>query len=127
MVVSAIGFLVHASVTFESRSRDFALLRTVGISMKQLLGLVALEHLMVVGAAVVIGTAAGVRLGSTIMPYLANQGNGVEVVPPMIQEIDWVGFATAFGMLGVVFLAVIGAIMFAVYKMSIHAAMRLDE
>jgi ABC-type lipoprotein release transport system permease subunit len=127
MAVSAIGFLVHSQVTFSSRSRDFALLRTVGLSMKQLLGIVVLEHAVVIGVSVSVGALAGARLGSTIMPYLANSGEGVEVTPPMILIIDWGNFALAFGILGAVLAAVITAISLAVYRMSIHSAMRMGD
>jgi hypothetical protein len=127
LAVSAIGFLVHSQVTFSSRSRDFALLRTVGLSMKQLLGIVVLEHAVVIGVSVAVGALAGARLGSTIMPYLANSGEGMEVTPPMILIIDWGNFALAFGILGIVLVAVITAISLAVYRMSIHSAMRMGD
>ena len=127
LVVSAIGLLVHSRVTFETRARDFALLRTVGLSMRQLLGLVVLEHVLVIGVAVTVGAIAGARLGSTIMPYLVNSGEGVEVIPPMILQIDWSSFAIAFGLLGGVLTTVIAIVLYAVYKMSIHSAMRLGD
>ncbi|MCH8221919.1 MAG: ABC transporter permease [Chloroflexi bacterium] len=127
LMVSAIGLLVHSRVTFQSRSRDFALLRTVGLSMRQLLGLVVLEHALVIGVAITVGAVAGARLGSTIMPYLVNSGEGVDVVPPMILQIDWSSFATAFGLLGGVLAVVIAIVLYAVYKMSIHSAMRLGD
>jgi len=127
LAVSAVGFLVHSQVTFNSRARDFALLRTVGLSMRQLVGMVVLEHAVVIGIAVLVGAFAGARLGSTIMPYLANSGEGIEVTPPMILIIDWGNFALAFGVLGIVLAAVIAAISLAVYRMSIHSAMRLGD
>ncbi len=95
--------------------------------MKQLLGIVVLEHAVVIGVSVAVGALAGARLGSTIMPYLANSGEGVEVTPPMILIIDWGNFALAFGILGIVLVAVIAAISLAVYRMSIHSAMRMGD
>ncbi len=95
--------------------------------MRQLIGLVVLEHVLVIGVAVAVGALAGARLGSTIMPYLANSGEGVDVVPPMILQIDWSSFAIAFGLLGGVLAIVIAIVLYAVYKMSIHSAMRLGD
>jgi hypothetical protein len=69
----------------------------------------------------------GTRLGDTIMPYLANSGEQVSVVPPMRLAIDWAGFAATIGLLTIVFLAVIVVILMAVYKMSIHRVMRMGE
>ena len=95
--------------------------------MKQLLFLVVLEQVLVIGVAVALGVVMGARMGTTIMPYLANSGKTAVVVPPMAIQIDWGGFGITFGLLGVVFLVVIGLILISVYRMSIHAVMRMGE
>ena len=127
LVVSAIGFLVHAKVSFDGRRTELALLRTIGLSMKQMLFLVVLEQVMVIGVAVSLGIFMGARMGSSIMPYLASSGENAVVVPPMAVQIDWFGFGITFGLLGVVFLVVIGLILISVYRMSIHRIMRMGE
>ena len=127
LVVSAIGFLVHARISFANRRGEFALLRTMGLSMPQLLVLVLLEQVIVIGVAVGIGLFMGTRLGDTIIPFLANSGEDNTLVPPMVLQIDWTGFSMTFGLLAVVFSAVIIAILLSVYRMSIHRVMRMGE
>ena len=127
LIVSAVGFLVHSRVSFDGRRAELALLRTIGISMKQLLFLVVLEQVMVIGVAVALGIFMGSRMGTSIMPYLANSGENATVVPPMAIQIDWFGFGITFGLLGIVFAGVIGVILISVYRMSIHRIMRMGE
>lgn len=127
LIVSAVGFLVHARVSFNDRRTELALLRTIGLSMKQLLFLVVMEQVLVIGVAVALGIFMGARMGTTIMPYLASSGENAVVVPPMVVQIDWAGFGITFGLLGLVFLVVIGLILISVYRMSIHAVMRMGE
>ncbi len=127
LIVSAIGFVVHTRVTFRRRLAEFALLRTIGLSMRQLLLLVLLEQLIVVGVAVAIGIFMGTRLGDTIIPYLARSGQDANVVPPMTLEIYWTGFATTFGLLAIVFAIVIAISLVSVYNMAIHRVMRIGE
>jgi hypothetical protein len=127
LIVSAVGFLVHAKVSFDGRRAELALLRTIGLSMKQLLFLVVMEQVMVIGTAVALGIFMGARMGATIMPYLASSGENAVVVPPMAVQIDWFGFGITFGLLGLVFLTVIGVILISVYRMSIHRIMRMGE
>ena len=127
LIVSAIGFLVHAKVSFNDRRSELALLRTIGLSMKQLLFLVVLEQLIVIGIAVALGIFMGMRMGTTIMPYLASSGANAMVVPPMAIEIDWFGFGVTFGLLGLVFMVVVSVILISVYRMSIHRVMRMGE
>jgi len=127
LLVSAIGFYVHAQVSFRAREGEFALLRTIGLSMRQLLALVVIEQVLVIGVAIGLGIFMGTRLGATIMPYLANSGQGGRILPPMVTEVDWSGFGATFGIVGAVFLLVVTAILVAVYRMSIHRVMRLGE
>ena len=127
LVVSAIGFLVHAQVTFQGRQAELALLRATGLSMRQVLGLVLLEQALVIGIAFVIGVFMGVRLGATIMPYLGTSGEGLSIVPPLVQQVDWGAFGTTFGIVGGVFLLVVLALLASVYRMSLHRVLRLGE
>ncbi|NQU96681.1 MAG: ABC transporter permease [Chloroflexi bacterium] len=127
LVVSAVGFFVHARVSFGARLGEFALLRTIGLSMRQLLALAVLEQVLVIGVAVGLGIFMGTRLGATIMPYLASSGGGVRVAPPMVTEVDWAGFCVTFGVVAAVFALVVAAILVYVYRMAIHRVMRLGE
>jgi putative ABC transport system permease protein len=127
LTVSAIGFLIHSRVSFKSRIGELALLRTIGLSMRQLLSLVLLEQALVIGTAIALGIFMGARLGATIMPYLANSGEGVRVAPPMLVQVDWAGFGATFGVIGGVFAFVVAVILISVYRMSIHRVMRMGE
>ena len=127
LLVSAIGFIVHAEVTFRTRQTELALLRATGLSMRQLFALVTLEQLLVIGAGIAIGAFMGARLGATIMPYLGTSGEGLRVVPPMILEIDWRALAITFGLVAAVFAGVIAVVLYSVYRMSVHRVLRLGE
>lgn len=127
LLVSAVGFLVHSQVSFDARKGEFALLRTIGLSLRQLLSLVVLEQALVLGVAIGIGIFMGTRLGGTMLPFLSNSGEGVRVVPPILVEIDWPSVGITFAMLGVVILIVVAVILFSVYRMSIQSVLRLGE
>lgn len=127
LLVTAVGFMVHTRVSFRNKRHEFALLRTMGLSMRQLMLLVLLEQTIVIGVAIALGIFMGTRLGDTIMPYLASSGQQAVVVPPMTLEIAWSGFWTTFGLLAGVFgvLVIFGLI--SVYRMAIHRVMRMGE
>jgi ABC-type antimicrobial peptide transport system permease subunit len=127
LLVSGIGFLVHSLVSFDARKGEFALLRTIGLSMRQLLSLVVLEQALVLGVAIGIGTFMGTRLGGTILPFLSKSGEGVRVVPPILVVIDWPSLGITFALLGIVILLVVAVILISVYRMSIESVLRLGE
>lgn len=127
LVISAFGFMVHAYVTYEDRVGEFALLRTIGLSMRQLLALVAVEQVMVLIPAIAVGIAMGARVGGTIVPYLSNSGDGLRSVPPTIGQIDWMGVALTLGTLGVVVFVVIALVLLGVRRLAVQAVMRVAE
>jgi len=89
LILSGVGFLVHAYVSFRNRQVQFALLRTVGFSMKQLITMVWLEHILVISVGLALGTWMGGRLGATIMPFLGHDDWGDQVIPPFAMQINW--------------------------------------
>jgi len=127
LLVSAVGFLVHSQVSFDARKGEFALLRTIGLSMRQLLSLVVLEQALILGVAIGIGIFMGTRLGGTMLPFLSKSGEGIRVVPPILVEVDWPSFGITFALLGVVILIVVAVILYSVYRMSIQSVLRLGE
>lgn len=127
LLVSAVGFLVHSQVSFDARKGEFALLRTIGLSMRQLLSLVVLEQALVLGVAIGIGIFMGTRLGGTMLPFLSKSGEGIRIVPPILVEVDWTSFGVTFALLGVVILIVVAVILYSVYRMSIQSVLRLGE
>ena len=114
-------------MTFEARKNEFALLRTIGLSMRQLLSLVVLEQVLVLGVAIGIGIFMGARLGGTMLPFLSNSGDGILIVPPIIVEVDWPSFGITFALLGAVIIVVVAATLFSVYRMSIQSVLRAGE
>ncbi|MCH7907328.1 MAG: ABC transporter permease, partial [Chloroflexi bacterium] len=127
LLVSAFGFMVHAYVTYRDRVGEFALLRTIGLSMRQLLALVAVEQVMVLIPAIAVGIVMGARVGGTIVPYLSNSGDGVSSVPPTISQVDWLGVALTLGTLAVVVLLVIVAVLIGVRRIALQAVMRVAD
>ncbi|MDA1258319.1 MAG: ABC transporter permease, partial [Chloroflexi bacterium] len=127
LLVSTFGFMVHAYVTYRDRVGEFALLRTIGLSMKQLLALVAVEQLMVLIPAIAVGIVMGARVGGTVVPYLSNSGDGLRSVPPTISQIDWLGVTLTLGTLAVVVALVIVLVLAGVRRIAVQAVMRVAE
>lgn len=127
LIVAALGFLVHSRISFDSRRGEFATLRSIGLSIRQVTSLVLIEQLLVIGVAVAFGIFLGLRVGAVVMPYLANTSEMGFVTPPMILEVEWAGFAVTFGLFFLVFAAVLGALVISVHRTAIHAVMRSGE
>jgi len=127
LAASAVGFLVYSQVTFASRMTEYAVVRTLGLTTRQILGLVTLELLMVLVPAVLAGGVLGMRMGATIIPFLVTSGEGVRVVPPVVLDVDWQTVGVLLGVLGAIFLAISIGLISSVRKISPPRVMRMGQ
>ena len=125
--LSCMGFLVHAYVSFRNREGQFALLRTIGLSTKQLVVLVWLEQALVIGAGMALGTWMGGRLGATIMPYLGHDDLGGQVLPPFAIEVNWGILAATYLAMALVLTTVILGVIYFIQRISLQRVLRLGD
>ena len=127
LVLSGLGFLVHAYVSFRSREIQFALMRTVGFSMRQLSTLVLLEQVLVIGAGLALGTWMGGRLGATMMPFLGHDDSGTRILPPFVVDVNWGTLAIMYVAMGLLFAVIISGVIILVRRISLQRILRLGE
>ena len=126
-VLSCVGFVVHAHVSFVGRRVQFALLRTVGLTRLQLATVVILEQALVIGAGIALGAWMGERFGAIIMPFLANDDLGTQILPPFVIEVDWFLLAITYGAMIGVFLLITAFLVSFVQRISVVRTLRLGE
>ena len=127
LILSGLGFLVHAYVSFRSREVQFALMRTIGFSMKQLITLVWLEQALVIAGGMALGTWMGGRLGAIMMPFLGHDDVGTQVLPPFIIEVNWGTLALTYAAMSLLFALIIGGVIWFIHKISLQRILRLGE
>ncbi|MEI8332901.1 MAG: FtsX-like permease family protein, partial [Chloroflexota bacterium] len=89
LVIAAIGFLVSASISTSERITEFALLRAIGISPRQLAAWLALEHAFLLAFGVVAGIGLGLLLAWLVLPFSALTASGAAAVPPPAVVVPW--------------------------------------
>ena len=127
LVLSCMGFLIHAYVPFRSREAEFALMRTIGFSMRQLMTLVWLEQALVIAAGMALGTWMGGRLGATIMPFLGHDERGDQILPPFVLEVNWGTLAVTYVAMVLVFGVITAGVIWFVRRISLQRILRLGE
>ena len=127
LILSVVGFLVHAYVSFRGREVHFALLRTMGFSKGQLVSMVWLEQLLVIGAGLALGTWMGGRLGATIMPFLGHNDFGGQVIPPFAIQVNWGALLLTYGAMALMFAAIILALLWFIQRIALERVLRIGE
>ena len=127
LIVSALGFLVTAFLAAQSRALEFAILRTMGFSRRQILAVVSFEQLFIVAVAMGVGTLVGLRLGVLMLEFLGITERGEEVIPPFVQVTDWATIGVSYGILLGVFLTTIAIVVVLSGRLAVHRVLRLGE
>ncbi|MFI6600427.1 FtsX-like permease family protein [Nonomuraea sp. NPDC050536] len=89
LVFAALGFLVNATVAARERMAEFAILRALGVSFRQMFGLLAIEQTFVIGLSLVAGTALAVVVGVLVVPHIVLTGQAAAVTPGVLLDIPW--------------------------------------
>ena len=127
LLLSCLGFLVHAYSSFRSRQVQFALMRTTGLSGRQLIMMMWLEQTVIIAVGLALGTWMGSRLGATIMPFLGHDDFGGKVVPPFVMVIDWGALLITYAVMLVIFAVITLALIMLIRRLSISRILRIGE
>lgn len=86
---AAIGFAVSSAVSARERLTEFALLRALGLSTRQLSSWLTLENGLLVFFSMASGTALGLLLAFFILPLVSLTQAATQTVPGIIVIIPW--------------------------------------
>ncbi len=104
ILVSVVGYLGYFYVSSYRAPLEFAVLRALGLSIRQLTGLQLLIHSTIMLSAILLGAWIGTRAHSMIITFLQHNDRGREVQPPFATHTDWSG-------LGIILLASLGTLL----------------
>ncbi|MDE2746334.1 MAG: FtsX-like permease family protein [Chloroflexota bacterium] len=124
-IAAAFGLVVLTAVTAQARTVEFAVCQSVGMSMRQILGLIALEQLIVIGIGLGAGLIVGTQSGTVLLDFFALTPDGRDVVPPLEFIIDWPVVGILFGALSGLFALNLGAFLWFLRRIELHGALRL--
>ena len=124
-VAAAFGLMVLTAVTAQARRVEFAVCQSVGMSVRQILGLIALEQVSVIVIGLGAGLAVGALGGGVLLDFFALTPDGRDVVPPLQFIVDWPGVAVLFGALVALFTANLLAFLWFLRRIELHGALRL--
>ena len=115
---AGLGYVTYL-LAFSNRSRnEMGFLQSVGLSSRQMAGLLMLEHFIIVAVGIGLGSGAGWLMSDLMVSSVAVTENGRQVVPPFILETD-------FRFLAPLYLVLISIFALSVYRLT-HSMRNLD-
>lgn len=122
-----VGFAVSATVSARERLVEFALMRAVGLSNRQLSGWLALEQGVLIAVGLLLGTSTGALLTAAVLPQISLTQGGTPAVPQPTVAYPWetiVGFELAMiAALG----AAVAAMTLSLRRLGLGSLLRLGE
>jgi ABC-type antimicrobial peptide transport system permease subunit len=122
-----VGLTVSAAVSARQRRTEFALLRALGLSGRQLSGSLWLENGSVVFVSLVAGTILGLVIGWVVLPFVTVTQRATAPVPPVLLHIPWDSIlvleAVSAAALGIA-VVVIGAVL---RRIGVGSVLRMGE
>ncbi|MGH2610618.1 MAG: FtsX-like permease family protein, partial [Tepidiformaceae bacterium] len=125
--LTGLGFAVHARVSATSRGLEFAVLRSMGYSTRQVFTLVGFEQLFVVALGVAAGTLLGFPLGRLMIGYLSRTETGAEPVPPLISEVSLGAVLTVYVTIGIVIVVTVVSLAVLYSRIAVSRMLRVGE
>jgi putative ABC transport system permease protein len=127
VLITVLGFFLYNFLSLKKRMVQFGIMRSIGLSVTQLIAILSLEQLLSVGIAFGLGTVFGVITSRIFLPFLQISENIGGVVPDfriIIQEGDIMKILIILGGTLVIGLIILGVIL---TKLKLHEAIQLGE
>ena len=101
-VLTVLGFLFYGLVSLEKRTVELGILRTLGFSLPQVMGLLVIEQAGLIVLGTIAGTGLGLWTGFRFIPLLG----AADMVPPFMPHVAWEQVWPVYGIFGFIFVLV---------------------
>jgi putative ABC transport system permease protein len=127
VLVSLIGYVLYWFFNLSSRVVQFGVLRAMGLSRKQLTGMLLLEQAFTAGLSIALGFAIGKLTSILFLPFLQTAENAKMQVPPFRVVFESKDMYQLYGV--VAFMMVTGATLLLLHirRLRVHQAVKLGE
>lgn len=127
VIVSLSGYVLYWFFNLSSRIVQIGILRAMGLSRKQLTGMLLLEQLFTAGLSIALGIGIGKLTSLLFLPFLQTTDNSTRQVPPfrvVFSSVDTMRLSIV-----VAVMIVIGASLLIAHirRLRVHQAVKLGE
>lgn len=127
ILVSFIGFLLYWVLSLKGRMLQNGILRAIGLSLKNLVGMLAAEQLLTSGVAVAIGIGVGHTASKLFVPSFQIAFNPSSLVPPFIVQFQSGDMLRIYALTGFMLISGLAILGFMLSRLRIHQALKLGE
>ena len=126
-LMPGIGFVLYSYASLRRRFIQLGILQAVGMSVKQLIGYLALEQSLLMGLAIISGAVIGLVTSNLFVPFLQVGATPGKPIPPFEVLIGWAESAwLSLGFALVLFITMLGTIWY-LARIKVFQAVKMGE
>jgi putative ABC transport system permease protein len=126
-LMPGIGFVLYSYASLRRRFIQLGILQAIGLSVKQLIGYLALEQTLLMGLAIASGAFIGLITSQLFVPFLQVGSSPGAPIPPFEVLIGWsesAWLSLGFGL--VLFMTMVGTIL-SLIRIKVFQAVKMGE
>ena len=127
VLASASGVMLYSYLDTRERYTEFAILRTLGFSKRQLNSVAWFNLFVVVACGLGIGTWVGQWIGASLVPLLEVAEQGVRVTPPMVLQTNWTTLLVSYLVLAGVTITTVVWLAWLNSKLDLQKVLRIGD
>ena len=127
LVTAGLGYATYLLSFASRRKAEMGFLQSLGLSSRQLAGLLGFEHLAVAAIGLGLGTWAGLQMSDLLVSPLAVTDSGNQVVPPFILTTDWSLMVPTYAAIGGLFLLALLVLSWRIGRLNLSTVARARE
>ncbi len=127
MIMTIIGFLIYWILSIRSRTLQFGILRAMGVSFKEIVGILGYEQILVSGVSIASAFIIGGITSDLFVPlfqYMYDVNNQIPPFRVAAMQSDYIKMYIIIGLMLLGGFAILGAL---IRKININKALKLGE
>ena len=126
LVSASLGYVTYL-LSYANRSRsEMGFLQSLGLSGRQALGLLSLEHIVILIVGLGLGTWAGFQMSALMVSSVEVTETGDKVIPPFILMTDWSYMLPIYAALVGIFVAALYWLKRSMLRVDLQAVSRVE-
>ena len=127
ILICAAGFLIYWILAIKSRVLQFGIFRALGMGFKSILAMMAIEQVIITGAAIALGVAAGEVSSRLFVPIIQLAYTAAEKIIPFMVITETDDYMRLLAITGVMIVACMGVLGVIISRIKITQALKLGE
>jgi hypothetical protein len=127
LLLSLVGFATYFYMSARRRSSIYGILRSLGLSTRQLYASLVIEQLILIISGLAIGIFLGSRLNDIVLPGLPISFGGIPPIPPFIPHEDWAAVFSLVVLLVSCFIITLAIGTYLLWRTKLHRVLRVGE